>query len=176
MAKYVLMIFAMILMTQVFGQFKPKGTYIGVEEMKGYSDPAKAKYKWYHLSEITIKDDSIYLEQSPVAIYKKDTIFSASDGGFYSYAGTLKELKGKTVAALTLISCNYCHLQMVRFTPPKIIDDNDTTQNAEMDTTSIVEEPKAIENMKLKYKTLFLQKANNNNTLFVNKVVYKRKD
>src|SRR5688500_15562378 len=114
MKKYILAIFVIVLITQVFGQFRPKRTFIGLAEMKKYSDPAKAKYKLYHLSEITLKGDSIFLEQSPVAIYNKDTIFSVSDGGFYSYAGTLKEYKGKTVADLTLISCDYCPMQMVR--------------------------------------------------------------
>ncbi len=91
-------------MTLSYGQFKPKGTFVGVLPMKTYSDSAKPLYKWYHLSELTFKSDSVYLEQSPIAIYKKDTVFSASDGGFYYYAGTIKNYKGQTFADLTLIS------------------------------------------------------------------------
>lgn len=163
-------------MTQAFGQFKPKGAFVGLEEMKGYAGSAKTNYKWYHLSRITFKGDSVFLEQSPVAIYRRDTIFSASDGGFYSYAGTLKEYKGKTVADLVLISCDYCNSQMVRFTPPAIIDDNDTTQAAAVDTASIAEEPKVVENIQLKYKTLFLDKTRSGNTILVNKAVYRRQD
>lgn len=96
-----LIIFTTLLFNQTFGQSKPKGPFIGVEERKDYSDPANRKYKWYHLSKVTFKGDSVFLEQSPVAVYKKDTIFSASDGGFYSYAGILQKYKGQTVADLT---------------------------------------------------------------------------
>ncbi len=110
-------------------------------------------------SGLIFKGDSVFLEQSPVAIYKRDTIFSASDGGFYSYAQELQKYKGKTIASLTLVKCDYCPMQIVRFTPPKIIKDSDTTTVTEIDTTSIVDEPQEIENPKLKYKTLFIEQT-----------------
>src|SRR4051794_16141805 len=65
------------------------GVYIGLEELPFRVDPAKPKWKWFHLSYLKIKGDSVFLDQSPVSIYKKDTSFSASDGGFYYYSGKL---------------------------------------------------------------------------------------
>lgn len=174
MAKLILTIFISFILTQAFGQFKPKGTFIGLIPMKGYGDPAKPQYKWYHLSELTFKGDSVFLEQSPVAIFKKDTVFSASDGGFYSYRGTFETYKGKTAASLTLINCDYCPMQMLQFTPPKIINDIDTSTVATTDT-STVNEPKQIENSRLKYKTYFLEKAKSDREILVNKIAFRRR-
>ena len=175
MVKLIFTPFISFLLTTSSGQLKPKGTFIGLERMAGYNDPAKPRYKWYHLSELTFRGDSVFLEQSPVSIYKSDTSFSASDGGFYSYSGTLENYKGKTVASLTLISCDYCPMQMVRFTPPKIVDDNDTTTATEADTTSNADKSKEIENPKVKYKTLFIEKASNSTMILVNRNIYRCK-
>ena len=141
--------------------------------MKGYGDLAKPQYKWYHLSELTFKGDSVFLEQSPVAIFKKDTIFSASDGGFYSYRGTLETYKAKIIASLALANCDYCPFQVVRFTPPKIINDVDTSSVATTDTTIAREEPKQIENSGLKYKTYILEKTKSDREILVNKIIFK---
>src|SRR5438093_643626 len=65
------------------------GVYIGLEELPFQVDPAKPKWKWVYLSYLKIKGDSVFLDQSPVSIYKRDTSFSASDGGFYYYSGKL---------------------------------------------------------------------------------------
>lgn len=67
-------------------------------------------------------------------------------------------------------------MQMARFTPPKIIDDNNTTLATKMDSASKMAGPKMIENLKLKYKILFLDKTKNSNTILVNKAVYRRQD
>jgi hypothetical protein len=174
MVKLVFTTFIIFLLTAAYGQIKPKGTFIGLERIKGYSDRARSRYKWYHLSELTFRADSVFLEQSPVSIYKSDTSFSASDGGFYSYSGTLANNKGKTVASLTLISCDYCPMQMVRFKPLKIIDDYDTTTAIGVDTTSNVGEPKEIENPKVKYKSLFIEKAINSSMILVDGNIYRR--
>ncbi|MCO5239285.1 MAG: hypothetical protein M9904_04460 [Chitinophagaceae bacterium] len=174
MAKLILTIFISFILTQAFGQFKPKGTFVGLIPMQGYGDPAKPRYKWYHLSELTFKGDSVFLEQSPVAIFKKDTIFSASDGGFYSYRGTLETYKGKTVASLTLTNCDYCPMQMVRFTPPKIVNDLDTSAVTTTDTSTVNEEPKEIENPRLKYKIYFFEKTKSDREILVNKIAFRR--
>jgi hypothetical protein len=175
MAKLILTIFSILWLTHSFGQIKPKGDFIGLLPMKDYGDPAKPKYKWYHLSELTFKGDSIFLEQSPVAIFNRDTVFSASDGGFYTYRGILKNYKGNTIASLTLHDCDYCPMQMVRFTPPKIIDDYDTSTVTTSDTTIIADEPKEIENPKLKYKTLLIEKTKSGNEIFVNRNLFRRR-
>lgn len=174
MAKVILTLFICFFLTQAFGQIKPKGTFIGLMPIKDYGDPAKPKYKWYHLSQMTFHGDSVFLEQSPVAIFKNDTIFSASDGGFYSYRGTIKTYKGKTVASLILSNCDYCPMQVVGFTPPKIINDLDTSSVATTNTTIISEELKLIEKPRLKYKTYFLETAKSDREILVNKIIFRR--
>ena len=175
MIKLILTLFIFSFSINAFGQLKAKGTFIGLIPIEGYGDPANPQYKWYHLSELTIRGDSVFLEQSPVTFFKKDTIFSASDGGFYYYRGTLETYKGKTVALMTLTNCDYCPKQMVRFTPPKIINDLDTSSVATTDTAIISEEPKEIENPILEYKTYFLEKAKSGREILVNKIVFKRR-
>lgn len=176
MTKIILTIFFTIFILQVFGQVKPKGTFIGLEAMKGYGDPAKPNYKWYHLSILEFRGDSIFLDQSPIAIYKKDTIFSASDGGFYTYAGTILKYKGKTFADLKLVNCDYCPMQYIKFTPPRIVKDFDTTQNIVVDTLNNVDEPKQFENPKVKFKIMLLENTNTARTLLVNKNIYRRQN
>jgi hypothetical protein len=75
MAKLILTVFISFFLTQVFGQLKPKGTFIGGVPMTDCCSPGKPQYKWYHLSELTFKGDSVYLEQSPIAIYKTTQYF-----------------------------------------------------------------------------------------------------
>lgn len=170
MAKLILAIFTTIFLTPAFGQVKPQGTYIGIEPIKGCTE------KWYHLTAITFKGDSVFVEQSPIVLRKRDTLFSASDGGFYSYAGTIQQYKGRTVASLTLVSCDYCPQQMVRFTPPLIIDDYDTTGAERTDTLPNAKEPAEMENPALKYKTLIIDKAKATGAILVNNRVYKRRE
>ena len=173
MAKFIFIIICSFSLTLSFGQFKPKGIFIGLVPMKSYIDTAKPLYKWYYLSELTFKGDSVYLEQSPIAIYKKDTIFSTSDGGFYYYVGTIKIYKGQTFADLTLISCDYCPNQFIKFIPPKLV--RDTTQTSNNDTAVTIVEPPMIENTSIKYKAMFFEKTKSSNTLLLDRVIYTRK-
>jgi hypothetical protein len=94
------------------------GMYVGLEEMcwtdstgkkDCYSDPARPKRKWYHLGYLKIKGDSAFLDQNPVNIgIKKDTLWSASDGAFYYYSGTVQ--KSDTTISINLkeLFCDYC--------------------------------------------------------------------
>jgi hypothetical protein len=173
MKKTTLSLFTILLLTLAFGQPKLKGTFIGVEAMKDYSDPSNPKYKWYHLSALTFKGDSVFLEQSPIAIYKMDTIFSASDGGFYSYAGTIGKYEGKPFLDLKLKSCDYCPRKFMKFTPPKIVKDEDSTQNPTGDTTAI-EKTTTIEYPNRDYKIMVLQTTNNNDVIIIDKNIYRR--
>jgi hypothetical protein len=96
------------------------GKYTGLEEMwctinkQGkktcYKDPEHPKHKWFRLSVISFEGDSVFLDQSPVAIYKTDTIYSASDGGFYYYKGTYKVVKDTLRLNFKLDHCDYCAL------------------------------------------------------------------
>ena len=175
MKKPTLALIAFLLFTAAFGQFKPKGTFVGLEEITAFNTHRDLKYpnhKWYHLSVISFKSDSVFLEQSPVGIYKTDTIFSASDGGFYSYAGTIRISQGRTVADLDLKSCDYCPSQFIRFVAPKIAVDEDSTQHAANNVTSSGD-GEIIEDITYKYKILYLEKGKKDNEIIVNKNAYR---
>lgn len=174
MEKFILTILTCFSLTCTFGQIKPQGTFVGLVPIKDFGDPAKPNYKWYHLSELTFSDDSVCLELTPIAIYKKDTIFSATDGGFYSYAGTIRTLKGSTFVDLNLNSCDYCPDLFIKFIPPKLVKDTDTSQNSSSDTTVTIVEPPMIENTSVKYKSLLLEKTKDPNTLLLDFVVHRR--
>ena len=174
MTKLILTIFTSIIFTQAQAQFKLKGNFVGLELMNNYDDPANPNYRWYHLSRLTFNGDSVFLEQSPVAIYKKDTIFSASDGGFYSYRGVVTNFQGKTIATLTLIHCDYCPMRTVKFTAPKNIVDTANATNA--DTILNVNELEKIEPAASKYKTLVIEATEKENAILVDGNVYRRQE
>ena len=110
-------VFPLLLISFAYGQSVDR-IYIGLEEMwcsinkKGkkecYKDPEHPRHKWFRLSTITLTNDSAFLYQSPVGIYKKDTVFSVSDGGFYYYRGTYQETKDSIKINLKLDHCDYC--------------------------------------------------------------------
>ena len=112
------LVLILVYLFTVQGQQSPplSGTYTGLLEictMKNgkktcYTDPEYPKYKWYHLSELTFRDSVVSLAQFPVAIDGKDTIYSASDGGFYYYSGKYTENKDVLTIDLQLTSCDYC--------------------------------------------------------------------
>jgi hypothetical protein len=93
-------------------------TYVGLEELgcytnsKGerecYVDSSIPNYKWFRLSTIRLQKDSVFLDQSPVAIFNSDTIYSASDGGFYYYKGKYEDLKDSLILRLEIDHCDYC--------------------------------------------------------------------
>ena len=87
---------------------KLNGLYVGLEEIGALIDPSKPKWKWYHLSYLKIEGNIVRLDQSPISIYKKDTAFCASDGGFYYYSGTLIPSDTTIEINLKEISCDYC--------------------------------------------------------------------
>jgi hypothetical protein len=84
------------------------GFYIGLEAMKYSVDPAKPKYKWYHLTHIERRSDSIFVYQNPIAIYRHDTVWSASDGGFYYYRGKIGTNGNRITMNLVMTNCDYC--------------------------------------------------------------------
>ena len=91
-----------------YGQTVKDGSYAGLEDMHYVSREKHIMFKWYHLTHLTIKDDSVWVSQDPVAIHKHDTIWSASDGAFYYYEGTVT-IKGKQITMnLRMTNCDYC--------------------------------------------------------------------
>lgn len=173
MKKLTLTILNTFLLVIAFGQLMPEGSYVGLEKIKDYSGSENPKHVWYHLSILTIKGDSVFLEQSPVAIYKNDTIFSASDGGFYSYKGKVIRYGGKIVADLKFESCDYCP-QFIKFSPPRIVKDEETLQTNVIDTIPVSNEPQVFEDYSLKFKVMNLEKTKSNEILLVDKNIYRR--
>lgn len=117
--KQIFLLFIAILITTLsIGQSKFDNTYIGTEKIcwqrikKDSCDNTlnfNRKWKWYHLNILKIKGDSVFLDQSPISIYKKDTSFSASDGAFYYYHGIVTKQTDTTFYInLTEIFCDYC--------------------------------------------------------------------
>src|SRR5579863_2365204 len=115
MKKIFLILPAFLLLKAVGSQGKLAGCYVGLEEMcfikdggkkECYIDPAKPRERWYHLTYIKIIGDSVVVAQDPIGIYKKDTVYSASDGAFYYYKGKIKS-HGKFVAIdLVMTHCD----------------------------------------------------------------------
>ncbi|MVT39402.1 hypothetical protein GO495_02285 [Chitinophaga oryziterrae] len=98
------------------------GFYIGLEEMcstdsaglkECYTDPGHPERKWYHLTQMTIHGDSIFWDQSPISVYKKDTLHSASDGAFFYYKGAFNRNKDLLTINFTEISCDYCATEVI---------------------------------------------------------------
>jgi hypothetical protein len=99
------------------GQNTIEGTYQGLEKICwgttkdgkcDNDDNEKTGWKWYHLNWLKIKGDSCFLDQNPVTIYKKDTSWSASDGGFLYYSGTVTRTDTTVIFNLTELFCDYC--------------------------------------------------------------------
>jgi hypothetical protein len=80
------------------------GTYQGLERMAGYDPPRK----WFHLNTAYVRNDTLFLYKAPIIIHKKDTIHSASDGGFYYYLGTLYQQDTTISVRLAKTNCDYC--------------------------------------------------------------------
>lgn len=103
-------------------QIEIDGDYEGFIEMclidsKGkkycYQDPSNKKAKWYHKTLVNIKGDSIFFDQSPVSINRKDTLYSASEGGFYYYKGIIIKTEGPQIAKTILSNCDYCPQEVI---------------------------------------------------------------
>lgn len=87
-------------------------TLIGFEAIKVAIDPKRPQYKRFYKTKITFKKDSVFIQKSPISVYKKDTSYSASDGGFYSYKGIWNDTNGKIEVNVIETNCNYCPASM----------------------------------------------------------------
>ncbi len=102
------------------GEEVPSGDYIGLEEM-GDASPDGPNSGWYHENTLTVRGNSVALNQVPVTISNNEKAYSASDGGFYNFEGTLEKSQGKYFARLTLTHHDYAPV------PVKIINEADTS-------------------------------------------------
>jgi hypothetical protein len=113
------------------------GFYIGFEEMcttdsaghkECYTDPGTPERKWYHLTQMRIYGDSIFWNQSPISVYQKDTLYSASDGAFYYYRGVFKRNKDLLTINFNEISCDYCGIEVMRQSDGTLVEVKRTRQ------------------------------------------------
>ena len=111
------LIFAYLTGYVAFSQINIDGTYTGLEKICwGKSKNGEClnslesnpQRKWYHENMLKIQGDSAFLDQNPISIYKKDTVYSVSDGAFYYYKGTVTKTDTTIVVNLTLLFCDYC--------------------------------------------------------------------
>jgi len=84
--------------------------YVGVEYKHTITDPSHPRkvFKLFYLSYLKIKDDSVFLDQSPIFVHKKDTTYSASTGGFFYYNGTMINTDKTILFNLKELFCDYC--------------------------------------------------------------------
>ena len=118
MKNYFLIYLVVVSFNLLYGQSSFDGVYIGLDEMcwtdslghkDCYSDPSRPKYKWYHLTTLKIKGDSVFVDQNPISIFKEDTLHSASDGAFYYYTGIITNKTDSIFTIdLTELFCDYC--------------------------------------------------------------------
>lgn len=99
------------------------GYFIGVEEMcvtdengkkHCYGETEDGQSKWYRRRAVTIKGGSVHVVDSPIRIIGQDTLYSASDGGFYYYSGTFIQTDSVYIAEVTLYETLYALPEKVR--------------------------------------------------------------
>jgi hypothetical protein len=79
-----------------------------------WKDTERKNHYWYSLMYIKIRGDSVFLDESPVTIYKQDTMYSASDGGFYYYTGIHKMNDSLINFSLRELYCDYCGIPKIK--------------------------------------------------------------
>lgn len=102
------LILAICTFDNVCGQSVWNGSYVGLESNHYSSHLQHITVKWYHLTRLTIKDDTVWVEQDPITIHKRDTIWSSSDGGFYYFEGGITTNGSQITMHLKMTNCDYC--------------------------------------------------------------------
>ena len=90
-------------------RYPPADAYVALEPMPGYGAP---KERWYHVNILTIRGKAVQLEQSPVSCHGNEMSWSASDGGFFTYRGTVGGTPPKLVVTLVQAACDYCPVEI----------------------------------------------------------------
>jgi hypothetical protein len=115
--KRISLIFLIFLSIKTYSQID-NGYYIGYERMcwknsKGKKECYDAPRKWYHKNNLLINNDSIFIYKEPIHINKKDTLYSASDGAFFYFAGKILKNNDQYFATLLMTNCDYCARKVV---------------------------------------------------------------
>lgn len=110
------------------------GTYIGLELNDLTIDPSGKIYfygvdtfpKQRHLHEVkvVIKANKITVDKYPVYFDSSGKTYSASDGGFITYGGTLIKSGDIYIAKTKMIAYDYMGFSF--FEPPQIVDDTNS--------------------------------------------------
>jgi hypothetical protein len=82
------------------------GTYVGMEPMHNIS-PDEPKARWFHENTLKISGDAVILNKSPVWFKNAKKFYSASDGGFYGYRGSVSFADGHWHMDLLLTESDY---------------------------------------------------------------------
>lgn len=91
----------------------PDGEYYGYEPMCNLSPQADPDAYWYHANVLTVHGTELHIEKAPRYLSKGKVIASASDGGFYTYEGTIELVTGKRILVrLREVSCDYCAVRV----------------------------------------------------------------
>jgi hypothetical protein len=140
---------------------KLDGVYVGYEELctidssgkkSCYGDEDDPSRKWFHRSYLKIRGDSAFMDQNPISIYKNDTSFSASDGAFYYYRGTVRRIRDSIVVYFDNKTCHYCGI------PYKLNKDGSKTRIIEHKTLKGTERDSGIIINGLLYKKIATDK------------------
>lgn len=102
------LIFSLCALDNAYGQSVRNGTYVGLEDNHYSSHEKHKNFKWYHMTRLTIRDDSVWVTQDPIAIHKQDTIWSSSDGAFYYFKGRITTNGNQITLHLEMTHCDYC--------------------------------------------------------------------
>jgi hypothetical protein len=79
---------------------------------KGKIECYDAPRKWYHENLLLIDKDSLFIYKVPVRIIGNKKVYSASDGAFYYYFGTIRQTDSGTIVSLTMNNCDYCGVRV----------------------------------------------------------------
>jgi len=84
----------------------PADAYLALEPNP--SMQGEAGERWYYQDVLLIRGEELRLERSPVSCKDGEMAWSASDGGFPRYVGTLSGSGANASARMTLTDCEYC--------------------------------------------------------------------
>jgi len=86
------------------------GYYVGLEPIKVFrgADPGEQGSKWFHEVIVTISGGRVSTDEMPVVYRHGERHESASDGGFYYFAGCLTANGDHYSAEMRLMKCDYC--------------------------------------------------------------------
>jgi len=86
----------------------PSGTYFGYESLCNLSSEEDPDAYWFHENTLTVKGNEVQLEKAPRHLSKGKVWASASDGGFFTYKGTMEHVGGRLVITFRDVKCDYC--------------------------------------------------------------------